>query len=100
MDLRDKLKYAKGFFKGKDSKLHPMEYMPVKTIMWFAANPDEYVDQDDKSKVYTADELAQLGKKYLLVMIYIVKTEAEREIKKIAVQKLELYKQRHSSEES
>ena len=93
MDIRDKLKYVTGFFRGKDSNLHPSMYMPVKTLMWLAANPEEYVDQEDKSKVYTPDEVAQLDKKYFLMMLYIVKNEAEIEIKRVAVQKLEALKQ-------
>jgi len=96
MDIRDKLRYVKGFFRGKDSNLHPSMYMQVKAILWLATEPDRYVDQQDKSQVYTPDEIVQLGKKYFLIMLYIVKTEADKEIKKQAEEKLERLKEWNS----
>ena len=88
MDIRDKIKYVKNFFRGKDSNLHPIEYMPVKTIMWFATEPDTYIDQDDKSKTYTPEEMVELEKKYFLLHINIVKTQEEKAISAEADRKL------------
>ena len=90
MDFKHKLNTVKDIFKGKDPNIHPIHYMPVKTIQWLATTPDLYFDDDkDNPKSYTPEELVELGKKFFLVFISIVNSKEEIAISELADKRLE-----------
>lgn len=94
--INEKLKFLKDYFMGKRSNLPAYMYMPVKTVYWFAATPDQYFDKDDKTKVYTPEELVQIEKEYFVILIRIIKTRDDIPISDEAVRKLAALKEEES----
>jgi len=92
--LNEKLKFLKDYFMGKRSNLPAYMYMPVKTIMWYAATPDLYFDQDDKTKTYTPEALVEIEKEFYVILISIVKSRDDIPISEETDRKLTALKER------
>jgi len=83
-----KLKFLKDYFKGKRYKLPSYMYMHIKTIKWSAETPDRYFDDDDKTSIYTIEQVAEIEKQFCVILIYYVKTPEEIPISEEEVRKL------------
>jgi len=81
MSRKDKLTYIKDFAKGKDPEIHPMFLKPAKILFRYPATPElRFDDPKDGEKSYNEEEVAQLRKKYFLVILNILKTPEEVEL--------------------